>query len=289
MKKHISIFLALVLILSTVSCSTIDAGGLSTDDFKQAYEKALDNFAAEDYDASISFKSMELETASHVGKLVRVTGKIAEIVKTSDGKADVYHLTVNNDSDKKVWAQTSASGKSVVETVAVGDTILLYGILYGTNLFTPIIYVVKIEKTDEIKGTRTNPYKLGETAAYNGMDSYSSYRYIAEITPNEVIRGDEASSMFSNDPDEGKEFFLVKFKIKVLESMDDGKVSLNSSSFEIVNKNGVEYSDRVYATGIKEFDDLYAGGETEGYFCYIIDAGDEPSVLFYDIWFTFTA
>jgi len=292
MKRYILIFLSLILTLSMAACDTSDRGDTSDDDFKQAYEKALENFVPEVYDANITYKSLETESDSHVGKLVKYTGKIEKIEKTSDGKADVYHLTVDNDSSKKLWAQTSASGKSAIDTVAVGDTVNLYGIMYGTNLFTPIIYVVKIEKTDEIKGTRTNPYKLGETATYNSMDSYvSSWAFIAEITALEIIRGQQATDMFSNDPDEGKEFFLVKFKFKAIETKDDEKVSLNNSSFSIVSKNGTEYNDRVSASGIKEFEDIYAGGETEGYFAYIINAGDEPLVCFKsnnsNTWFSF--
>lgn len=112
MKKYIAILLALVLTLSMAACNTIDKGDTNDDDFKQAYEKALDNFVEEDYDATISYKSLEMESDSYVGKLVKYTGKIAEIAKTSDGKADVYHLIVENDSNKKIWAQTDR--KSVV-------------------------------------------------------------------------------------------------------------------------------------------------------------------------------
>jgi len=293
MKKYILIFLALILTLSMAACDTISKGDMSDDDFKQAYEKALNNFVQEDYDATITYKSLEMESDSHMGKLVKYTGKIEKIEKTSDGKADVYHLFIENDSSKKLWAQTSASGKSVMDAVAADDTVNLYGIMYGTNLFTPIIYVVKMEKTDEIKGTRSNPFKIGDTATYNSMDSYiSSQAFIAEITALEVIRGQQATDMFSNDPEEGKEFFLVKFKIKAIETKnDDEKVKLSNSSFEIVSKNGTEYKDRVSATGIKDFEAIYTGGETEGYFAYIINAGDEPLICFKsnssNTWFSF--
>lgn len=144
-------------------------------------------------------------------------------------------------------------------------------------------------------GTRSNPYPLNVTATYDGMDitkSYLSYfAFTAELTATEVIRGDEASAMFSNDPEEDKEFFLVKFKVKVLDSVFDEVINMNNARFDIVSKNGVKYGDLVSATGIKTLDDIYTGGETEGFIYCIIDVGDEPTIVFAEsqnggIWFT---
>jgi len=293
MKKSVIIILtAFVFLLSMTACDfgSNDVGHSGDDEFKQAYEEALGNFVEKNYDTSIPFQSLEMDSDSYVGKLLRQTGKITKIEKTSDGKADVYHIAVENSSDKVIWAQTSTSGKSVVDAVAEDDTVHVYGKMYGVNLFTPIIYVVRIVKTDEVKGTRSNPYPVGEIATYNGMDAYmSSYAFIAEIAVTEIIRGDEATAMFDNNPEAGKEFFLMKIKVKAIESKDDEKVEISDNMFTFVNKDGVEYSDWVSVSGVEELDNIYVGAETEGYICYIIDAGDEPLVYFSganDVWFS---
>lgn len=152
------------------------------------------------------------------------------------------------------------------------------------------------ETADEkARGTRANPFAIGETAYYDGMDndkSYLSYfAFAAEITATEVIRGVEAAAMFDNDPEEGKEFLLVKFSIKVTDTVFDEVVNLNNSRFDFVSQNGVKYGDLVSASGIKSLDDVYNGGETEGYAYCIIDEGDQTLIVFNEsqnngIWFS---
>ena len=136
----------------------------------------------------------------------------------------------------------------------------------------------------EQMGTRSNPFPLNATAIYDGMEITQSFRsyfaFKAELTATEVIRGDEASAMFDNDPEEGKEFFLVKFRVKVLDTVFDEVVRMNNARFDLVSKDGVQYGDLVSATGIKTLDDIFAGGETEGFIFAIINAGDEPLIVF---------
>ena len=301
MKKTLALVMSLTLLLTLFagcsgnnnnagSNSDNNSGSNSDDEFKQAYEEALGSFAEEDYDASISFKTLETNPDSYARKLLKYTGKISKIEATSDSNAKVYHISVENSSNKMIWAQTSAAGKSIVDDVTEGDTVNMYGIMYGMHLFTPVIYVVKIEKTGEVKGTKSNPFKIGETATFNGMETiFDDFKI--ELTVIEVIRGDEATAMFSNDPDEGEEFYLVKFKVKAIESKDDKAIRLNNAMFDIVNKDGVTYGALVSATGIKKFDEIYAGAETEGFVYQIINAGDEPLIVFLTrnnngIWFS---
>ena len=301
MKKHLTLLMVFVLLFSLTACNfeTSTGGnnnyGNMDDEFRQVYENALENFVEEDYGTSLTYNEITTEPDQHKGKLVKFTGEILQYFPKGSviGDGDVYDISVDRGPNYSIRVETAASGKGSINSTAVGDTVTVYGMLYKADHDSTLVYAVKIEKTtaESKKGIRSNPFKIGETATFKGLDYF--YDYNIEITATDVIRGKKATDMFENNPDEGKEFFLVMFKIKAMETKNnDVKVWLDDAMFDIVNKDGIEYNDRVYATGIKEFNDIYSGGETEGYFAYIIDAGDEPSVVFfsgkeYSIWFSF--
>lgn len=157
-----------------------------------------------------------------------------------------------------------------------------------------------IESTSSTKtsnvGTRLNPVPIGENATYNGMENlFNDYK--AELTVTDVIRGADAWALvkkgnkFNDKPESGKEYILVKFKIKVLESVDDKKVDMNNAQFTFVNSSGATYDDFISVSGLKPaLTDLYAGAETEGYAYELIDEGDNPLVVFHEgydgeVWF----
>ncbi len=146
------------------------------------------------------------------------------------------------------------------------------------------------------EGTRLNPIQVGSAAIYDGMDN-TFYDYKVELTVTETIRGKDAWSivkkgnMFNDKPESGKEYILVKFKIKTLESADDKKIDLNNSNFTFVSATGTTYNDFVVISGVEpELTDMYAGAEAEGYVYELINEGDAPLVVFHEgfdgeIWF----
>lgn len=139
--------------------------------------------------------------------------------------------------------------------------------------------------TEEVvlDGTRDNPVALGNTRFYHD----SLYDFDVEVTITEVLRGSQAMAIienargFSKDPGEGKEYMLVKAKVKGLESKSERKISLSGSyNFECVSQSGVSY-DHAYILNLQpEIADVYPGGETEGYICYAVDINDIPMVGF---------
>jgi len=329
MKKALVLILVSLFTLTLFAgCIGSENDNMSDEEFGKAYNEALENFVYEDYNTSITYDVLLRNPNSQKGKLVKYTGEILQFSPKSNGDADVYHIAVDGDVNNVIWSQTSASGKSVVDDVSKGDIVDIYGKIYGITDRLPVIYIVKMEKVEESAkeenrvssetktnstvensvsskpnnssaaenklGTRLNPFPLNQMATFDGMDMQfaSAYNYIVEITAVEVIRGNEATKIFDNAPEEGKEFFLMKFKVKAIESKDDRKIEMNNAQFSVISKNGIKYSGIAYTTGgPKELDDLYAGSETEGYIYQIIDAGDEPTVAFHEglsgksIWF----
>lgn len=179
-----------------------------------------------------------------------------------------------------------------------GDNSLGSGGSGSPNEYSSVANVDSGVSTEQTKnvGTRLNPIPVGETATYDGMENLF-YNYKAELTVTDVIRGDDAwaivkeGNQFNSKPESGKEYILVKFKIKVLESVDDNKADFNNSNFTFVSASGTTYDDFVSIAGVKpELTDMYAGAEAEGYAYDIVDEGDKPLVVFHEgfdgeIWF----
>ena len=112
-------------------------------------------------------------------------------------------------------------------------------------------------------GSREKPIRKGDTAVFNGMDTlFDQYRL--ELTVTDVKRGQEAWALavagnrFNKKPEAGKEYLLVTYKIKVLDSADGKAVSLNNALFKFVSQKGVKYNDFVSLAGLKPaLTDLY--------------------------------
>ncbi len=150
--------------------------------------------------------------------------------------------------------------------------------------------------TQSVKSTRKNPLKLNETGYFDGEKSYS-YNFKVELTMTEVVRGEEAAALvaqgnkYNKPAPEGKEYMLVKFKIKALESKDDEKVDISNALFDFVSASGVMYDDYTSITGLKpELPEMYVGAEKEGWAYQLIDKGDTPSIVFLEhidngVWF----
>ena len=187
--------------------------------------------------------------------------------------------------------------------------IIIIGIIVGT-IVNGINSVIEDDYYDEDRfsmldpdgretgerGSRSKPYKLGKKAVFNGLSSYS-HTYKAEITVTQVIRGEKALKMikkanaYNSEPKSGREYMLVKIKVKALKSKKDKAVSLGRYDFDFVSQKGQKYNNRSFISGLSpELSDIYAGATTTGYIYQEIDKGDNPSIAFlsrqdYGIWF----
>ena len=153
------------------------------------------------------------------------------------------------------------------------------------------------ETQEPRRGSRSHPIPLGETGEYNGLDSWL-YNYRLELMVTSVKRGQEAldavkaGSQFNDDPPEGKEYILVQFQVRALDSADDKKINLDNSLFRFVSAKGVTYNNFVAVLGLETpLTGLYSGGETEGTVYGLVDKDDSPLVVFLEgmdgsVWFS---
>lgn len=182
--------------------------------------------------------------------------------------------------------------------------------LTGCVVYNAEVTVSKTDKTqtttlplesavveDNKLGSRKNPVPLGSTVYYDGTNTIFD-KYKVDITFTQVIRGEEAWALvqkgneFNKPAPEGKEYLMIKVKIKAFESENDEKIDINAASFDLVSKDGVKYDDFTIVSGVEpQLKEMYAGAEQEGYIVFTVNIGDEPTVVFLDrnnggVWFS---
>lgn len=161
------------------------------------------------------------------------------------------------------------------------------------------------EQNENRKGSESNPVKLNETVRLNNMHTFEDFKIDIEMTMTEIIRGNDANQMvkegnkFNKEPDEGKEYLLVRFKIKGLngdtpkewkdpdyEHPEGGPVyepiSFSPDMFQYIDQNG-EYQISEIVDGIDDFEDvmpLSDHDETEGYAAFLVNKGEMPMLRF---------
>lgn len=134
--------------------------------------------------------------------------------------------------------------------------------------------------------SRTNPAGMNETFRVR-MDNWLVGKVTFEVTMVEVILGDEAwkiieaGNMFNDAPDEGKEYIMAKFRIKVLETEKDEAFDLSMISFSCISGTGIEYTDFVSVSGVEPRlrNDLYEGAEHEGWVFFMVNVDDDKPVV----------
>ena len=159
----------------------------------------------------------------------------------------------------------------------------------STSEETEGLLEAKVETTAEetteavVGGTRDDPIAFGTTHVFRD----ALYDYEVEVTVTEVIRGSEALNLvksinrLNTDPSAGKEYMLAKVRVKGISSKNGEKITLLPFyHFECASQAGIGYDYKIVYNLEPEISDIYPGGETEGYLCYIVNEGDTLLIVF---------
>ncbi|MFD2830211.1 bZIP transcription factor [Corticicoccus populi] len=149
------------------------------------------------------------------------------------------------------------------------------------------------ETSDIQAGSRSEPLALGETGTieirtYADDEDMTEITGLAEITVDNVIRGDEAVSILTGEysepeePAEGMEWVVFDAQFILTELSDDDEVISFSDDFEIVTEDGSTV-EKVYTSFDDDFfiQDVYSGGSAEGKIAVQAPAG-ESFIIKYD-------
>ncbi len=130
-------------------------------------------------------------------------------------------------------------------------------------------------------GTREDPIPWGKVVEYTDR----TYGYTVEVSLTQVLRGSaaleivQAADKYEDTPEAGWEYMLVEVKFKGLESKEGAAISVSDiSDFSCCSQSGTAY-EHAYVRNLKpELSNIYPGGETEGYLCFMVEEDDSPLV-----------
>lgn len=203
----------------------------------------------------------------------------------------------------KVFKKENVSAYATIMGIAI-VMFFVSGLNLADNPSAPKINNVDVNDTSNSNtqslGSRKNPAKMGEIIQAEVTD-YNEARCLIEIEMLEFKRGEEAEIVIKdggNSADslgEGKEFALVKFRVKNLEDKSKKDIPFNLMSSEFAYSTG-DYkvvNEQMYVYGLDPDirADLYEGAEHEGWVCFSIEKDDTaPKVLFLkELWFDLEA
>ncbi|RSK26588.1 S-layer homology domain-containing protein [Bacillus sp. HMF5848] len=141
--------------------------------------------------------------------------------------------------------------------------------------------------------TRENPAIIGDVWTINVEDWLEGYMsYDIELT-DMITDGQQAwellqeANMFNEEAPEGQKYILAKFRFTLLDY--EGKVSssfsIDQSKFSAVSSNGVVYDNPFVITPEPQLsNDLYVGGEVEGWVPFLINEDDTPLIVWQRDW-----
>ncbi len=237
----------------------------------------------------------------------------ATFAKQVSEKVDIFYNNIKIFIDGTELIPKDANGNAVEPFIMNGTTYLpvravanAFGKDVDWDGETQTVYLGA--KPGENKYGRSNPAPIGTaqtvTLSTNDAD-WNVIKYTANVVVNEVYRGNEAwellknANMFNSEPDEGKEYILIKVKISVNGLPDDLSANISQAMFNFYSTDYTKYNDInicVVPDNKNINTNVYNGGMVEGYVCKEITLNDAtPSVAFGQdlfgnggIWFSLT-
>lgn len=131
-------------------------------------------------------------------------------------------------------------------------------------------------KTEELetevsdKGTRSNPYLVGDTAKIKILDydeDYNDMEGIANISFDNVLRGDEALNEINEGPgtievpEDGTEWMTFDFTFELTDYVDDDTSYTFATNFPTYNENGEQFVGTFTGVGEQTGNSVYQGGK----------------------------
>lgn len=180
---------------------------------------------------------------------------------------------------------------AIAETASVNNKSLNIPTIEPEGTSTPIPTRTPLPtKTPENKlGSRSNPFPLGEPAAFN-IDGDKEIT----VAVVEVLRGDDAwgrihsENMFNDEAPEGFEYLMIKLSVNYITGPSPDVLLELANSWQydidmaIVSNNKIVTADVSIVDPEPEFDlKLYPGSSGEGYVTLLCEKDDPNPILVY--------
>ena len=264
---------------------------------------------------NLGYDELLRHNEEYIGEIVYYRGKVDQVSENWGGSYTLRIFVTKGEYglwEDDIWA--NYKGERVLE----GDIVDIWGKVKGVKKYTTVlgssrsipeidILHLEVETIEEESDTgkptsRDNPATLGEVVTVT-IDDWLTGKVTLEIEMVEVVSGDEAWEMvrsanqFNEKPEEGKEYILAKFRIKVIKAEEDKPYGIGHSKFDVISGDGVEYTDFISVSGLEPDleTDLYEGAEYEGWTYFMVDKDDDNPLAVFErqtdteIWFKLRA
>lgn len=143
-------------------------------------------------------------------------------------------------------------------------------------------------KINSTETSRNNPANKGQTVIIN-RDDWFYGKATLEMELKDVISGEEAwniikeANMFNSEPEDGKEYILAKFRVKVI-YVEKEPFEISHVLFDAVSGSGIAYDDFISVAGLEPdlSTDLYQDAEYEGWTYFLVDENDPNPLVVFD-------
>lgn len=125
----------------------------------------------------------------------------------------------------------------------------------------------------------------GQVSQFELLKQSDPVKFDVSIKLVDVVRGAEAwdilkTAKLNTPAEEGKEYLLAQFNVKVLESKSDAQFTVSAPYFTAVSAAGKEYDAAIMTVPDSIQTKLYAGAEHTGWTVFKVDPDDSPVIVF---------
>lgn len=147
---------------------------------------------------------------------------------------------------------------------------IIIGVIVGVIILAIIIGVVLssngTKKSDNYKGTRNNPYTIGDTINISGMyhhlfDSYKNIEFGLSLTLNKVYRTNEGLKIEKAQYDTFSEIPVAKITFKITGNYQDRFPTDTVFKIVTVNEEMKSSSYPLYSMNLESLDNIYTNTE----------------------------
>ncbi|MNC05556.1 hypothetical protein D3C75_530440 [compost metagenome] len=194
--------------------------------------------------------------------------------------------------------------RNVLSIISIAAVILVVGSLVYTKMEEKTSSPVSGAQQPQAGYSRTSPAPIGvelpgQVSQFELLKQSDSANFDVSLKLVQVVRGEEAwnilkASKINTPAEDGKEYMLAQFNIKVLKSKNsDAQFTVSDPYFTAVSAVGKDYDAAIMTVPDSIQTKLYAGAEHTGWAVFKVEPNDSPLIVFArdgqgrgGIWFT---
>lgn len=215
-----------------------------------------------------------------------ISGIIGAAAVSYTAQPATFKVLVNGKEFNSDPPALVVEGRTYLPLRAIGDAL---GVPVNWNSELNQAEVGNAPSAIETGYSRTNPAPIGTVQQYKYESEYSD-DYTVNVKVISTVRGAEAyrlikkANQYNDEAPEGYEYVLAKIALTVEYIQNDASISCDEDDFTCFSSNNEEMPDKSVIEPTPHFDGrLYAGGNRDGYVCFLVRKDDENPKIAYGL------